>query len=136
MIQAVHFQELTVESPKEQFPWYTNASIEPDKGPLNSQPNPVKSANKITTQVESRSQTYQPSALVNTGEVDLRNEFNCRGLIGVLRTSFKTKTVDTVFVIAVRRAQDGSIPVLHFNVIAISKTEGARFSTETFFSFL
>lgn len=58
---------------------------------------------------------------VNTGEINLGGEFNSRGVLGIARAGFQGQGVNTVFVITVRRAQNGSVPISHVNVISIGK---------------
>jgi hypothetical protein len=57
--------------------------------------------------------------LVNTGQVDLRNESDFRGDIRIVGTAVDAHTVYAILMDAVRWAEDGSVPVGHEHVVAL-----------------
>lgn len=61
-------------------------------------------------------------ALVDTGNVDSRDELNGGRIIGVVGAAVNVDTVYAVLMDAVRGAENSSVPVAHHVVLTISKT--------------
>lgn len=74
--------------------------------------------------------------LVYTREVDLGNEGYFRRYVWILRATMNLQAVDSVFMNAMRRTQDGTIPIRHQQIITIIETIRASLGSEPFLSFL
>jgi len=74
--------------------------------------------------------------LVDAGEINLRDEFNGGRLVRITTAAIDLKIVDAVLVCAMRRAEDGRVPVGHHHIVAISEAVRASVSTETLLALL
>lgn len=73
---------------------------------------------------------------INAGEVDLANELNGRGFVGIVRPAVHPYRVDAILVYAVRRSEDCAIPVGHEEVLWIFETIRTSFCPKTLLALL
>lgn len=71
-------------------------------------------------------------AKINTRKVDLGDKMHLRRLVRIPVAAVDLEAVDAVLVGAVRRTEDGSIPVGHHDIVAISETVGTAIGTQAF----
>lgn len=77
---------------------------------------------------------HHATLLVDTGNVDFRNELDGGGLVRVVGATFECQRVDAVLVGRVRRSEDGAIPESHLNIVGIGQSKRAGFGSDSFFT--
>lgn len=72
--------------------------------------------------------------LVDAGDVNLGNELDHRGLVGVISSTLQSERVDAVLVCRVGRAQNGAVPESHFDIVGIGETQRTGLGSDSFFA--